>query len=96
MEGWLNSHGRERESGGHHGHEAMPGMATEAQLKTLRAAHGAAFDELFLKLMITHHTGAVTMATDVLSEGNNVQIEEMANDVIAQQTAEIGRMRKMS
>ncbi|WP_240653620.1 DUF305 domain-containing protein [Streptomyces sp. AcE210] len=96
MEGWLNSHGRERESGGHHGHEAMPGMATEAQLKTLRAAHGAAFDELFLKLMITHHTGAVTMATDVLSEGNNVQVEEMANDVIAQQTAEIGRMRKMS
>ncbi|MFF2509316.1 DUF305 domain-containing protein [Streptomyces sp. NPDC058067] len=95
MEGWLNSHGRERESGGHQ-HEAMPGMATEAQLRTLRAARGAAFDELFLKLMITHHQGAVTMATDVLSEGNNVQVEEMANDVVAQQTSEIGRMRKMS
>ncbi|MEU6660299.1 DUF305 domain-containing protein [Streptomyces sp. NPDC046821] len=94
MEGWLNSHGRERESGMHH-HDAMPGMATEEQLRTLRAARGAAFDKLFLKLMITHHQGAVTMATDVLSEGNNVQVEEMANDVIAQQTSEIERMRKM-
>ena len=44
----------------------MPGMATEAQLKKLRAAKGKAFDELFLTLMITHHEGAITMATDVM------------------------------
>ncbi|MFM9370955.1 DUF305 domain-containing protein [Streptomyces sp. Da 82-17] len=79
-----------------HGGAPMPGMATEAQLKSLRAAKGAAFDELFLKLMITHHDGAVTMATDLLAEGNNIQIEEMANDTVAQQSAEISRMRGMS
>ena len=45
--------------------------------------------------MITHHQGAITMATDVLSEGNNILVEEMANDVIAQQTSEINRMRSM-
>ncbi|CAM5489946.1 hypothetical protein SALBM135S_05297 [Streptomyces alboniger] len=94
MERWLKSHGGPRERHGHD-HASMPGMASAAQLGKLRAAKGEAFDQLFLKLMITHHTGAVTMATDVLSEGNNIQVEEMANDVVAQQTSEIGRMREM-
>lgn len=94
MEGWLTNNGGPREQSGHD-HHSMPGMATEAQLKQLRSAKGAAFDELFLKLMITHHEGAVTMAAEVLSEGNNVLVEEMANDVIAQQTSEINRMRSL-
>ncbi|MGW0685859.1 DUF305 domain-containing protein [Streptomyces sp. NPDC002754] len=96
MRGWLQKYGRDTAPEGHHAHDAMPGMATEAQLKKLKAASGKAFDELFLKLMITHHQGAVTMATEVKSGGNNVQVEEMADDVIAQQTSEIERMRDMS
>ncbi|MEV6315295.1 DUF305 domain-containing protein [Streptomyces sp. NPDC051776] len=80
----------------HWGHATMPGMASEKELDRLRAARGAGFDALFLKLMITHHQGAVTMATDLLSEGNNILVEEMANDVIAQQTSEINRMRGMA
>lgn len=48
---------------------------------------------MFLELMITHHQGAVTMATEALADGNNVLVEEMANDVVAQQTVEIDRMR---
>ncbi|WP_338498007.1 DUF305 domain-containing protein [Streptomyces sp. SJL17-4] len=94
MEGWLKNNGGPREQAGHD-HHSMPGMATAGQLENLRNAKGKAFDELFLKLMITHHEGAVTMAAEVLSEGNNVLVEEMANDVIAQQTAEIGRMRRL-
>ncbi|MFV0137463.1 DUF305 domain-containing protein [Streptomyces sp. HMX87] len=96
MRGWLTSHGRtERETDGGHDHTTMPGMATEAQLKKLRAAEGKEFDQLFLTLMITHHEGAITMAADVKAQGNNVQIEEMADDVVAQQTSEITRMREM-
>ncbi|MFG2681417.1 DUF305 domain-containing protein [Streptomyces sp. NPDC048392] len=94
MEGWLKTQG-ERVTGGGHDHAAMPGMATEAQLGKLRAAQGKAFDQLFLTLMITHHEGAITMATDVKAGGNNVRIEEMADDVVAQQTSEISRMRDM-
>ncbi|MFE5142479.1 DUF305 domain-containing protein [Streptomyces fagopyri] len=95
MKGWLDAH----HGDGHatrHQHGAMPGMATEAQLKALRVARGKVFDRLFLKLMITHHDGAVSMATDVKARGNNIQIEEMADDVMAQQTSEISRMRAMS
>jgi uncharacterized protein (DUF305 family) len=96
MRGWLKTHG-ETEAGdaGEHRHTEMPGMATEAQLKKLRAARGADFDALFLTLMITHHEGAITMATDVKAQGNNLLIEEMADDVVAQQTSEITRMRGM-
>jgi uncharacterized protein (DUF305 family) len=35
------------------------------------------------------------MATDVKAQGNNILIEEMADDVIAQQTTEISRMRDL-
>ncbi|MEC4019096.1 DUF305 domain-containing protein [Streptomyces sp. H27-D2] len=96
MEGWLKTHGGAKKRAGDHDHTGMPGMATEKQLDALRAARGAEFDEHFLKLMITHHTGAISMATTVLSDGNNVLVEEMAGDVIAQQTSEIGRMRKLA
>ncbi|WP_425837510.1 DUF305 domain-containing protein [Streptomyces fractus] len=96
MRGWLKKYHRDAKPEGHQAHDTMPGMATDTQLKKLKAAKGKAFDELFLKLMITHHQGAVTMATEVKSGGNNVQVEEMADDVIAQQTTEIERMRDMS
>ncbi|MFI7299676.1 DUF305 domain-containing protein [Streptomyces sp. NPDC050121] len=94
MKAWLTTYGKETASSGHQ-HTAMPGMATEAQLANLRAARGKAFDALFLTLMITHHEGALAMATEVKTQGNNVRIEEMADDVMAQQTSEITRMRAM-
>lgn len=94
MRDWLTSYGKDERPEGHD-HATMPGMATEAQLKKLGAARGKAFDELFLTLMITHHEGAITMATDVKGQGNNIRIEEMADDVVAQQTSEIARMRAM-
>jgi uncharacterized protein (DUF305 family) len=96
MKGWLKSYGKPLKAERHeHEHATMPGMATAAQLNELRAADGKAFDHLFLALMITHHQGAITMATDVKGEGNNIRIEEMADEVIAQQTSEITRMRDM-
>lgn len=94
MRAWLKEYGKD-EAGGGHVHGDMPGMATEAQMRELGAARGKAFDTLFLTLMITHHEGAITMAADVKAQGNNVRIEEMADDVVAQQTSEITRMRQM-
>ncbi|MFF0216874.1 DUF305 domain-containing protein [Streptomyces vinaceus] len=78
-----------------HDHGAMPGMATEQQLRQLTEARGADFDRLFLTLMTAHHEGAVKMAGEALAGGNNGAVEEMANEVVATQTAEIHRMRAM-
>ncbi|MBO3676535.1 DUF305 domain-containing protein [Streptomyces sp. NEAU-YJ-81] len=99
MRGWQKTNGGapKGDDSAHEGHDAkMPGMATAAELKRLRGAEGADFDALFLKLMISHHRGAVSMATDVLAQGNNIRVEEMAGDVIAQQSSEIRRMLRMS
>ncbi|MEV8531643.1 DUF305 domain-containing protein [Streptomyces sp. NPDC051211] len=95
MEGWLQKHPAPGGGTGGHDHAGMPGMATEAQLAELRAAKGGAFDRLFLTLMIAHHEGALKMAGEALSGGNNAAVEEMANDVVAQQSAEIHRMQSM-
>ncbi|MFD9726375.1 DUF305 domain-containing protein [Streptomyces sp. NPDC059072] len=97
MEKWRALHpAPPAASGGHaHDHSTMPGMATEQQLEELTAATGADFDRLFLRLMTTHHEGALKMAGEALADGNNVAVEEMATEVVAVQTAEINRMRAM-
>nr|WP_030709022.1 DUF305 domain-containing protein [Streptomyces sp. NRRL F-2580] len=97
MEKWLTVHpAPPGGSGGHaHDHAAMPGMATEQQLKELTGARGAEFDRLFLTLMSAHHEGALKMAGEVLAAGNNVAVEEMATEVVATQSTEIHRMRAM-
>jgi uncharacterized protein (DUF305 family) len=79
----------------HEDHGSMPGMATQEQLTALGAARGKDFDRMFLELMIKHHEGALKMATDVRSAGTNVQVEEMADDVVATQSDEINRMKAL-
>ncbi|MBT2451834.1 DUF305 domain-containing protein [Streptomyces sp. ISL-43] len=95
MERWSARLPAPTADAGGHDHAAMPGMATEQQLKELTDATGADFDRLFLTLMTAHHEGALKMAGEALASGNNVAVEEMATEVVATQTAEIHRMRSM-
>lgn len=101
MKTWLSDRGKPVPGeghgghGGHSDHALMPGMATEAQLNELRAATGPAFEKLFLDLMIVHHQGALTMAEAELGKGVEVKAQEMAQEVITGQSAEIERMRTM-
>ncbi|MFD6878527.1 MULTISPECIES: DUF305 domain-containing protein [unclassified Streptomyces] len=95
MEKWITRHPAPAPDAGGHDHGAMPGMATPQQLEQLRDAKGADFDRLFLTLMTAHHEGALKMAGEALSRGNNVAVEEMATEVVATQSAEIHRMRAM-
>lgn len=76
----------------------MPGMLTEAQMKELDAARGPAFDRLFLRFMIQHHRGAVSMVTDLFATpgaGQDEGVFKLANDIQADQTTEINRMTRM-
>ena len=80
---------------GKHGHMEMQGMLTHEQLEALGRLHGTAFDTMFLRRMIAHHQGAVSMAQTVAVDGSDVQVSEIAADVQTGQQAEIDRMRAM-
>lgn len=76
---------------------AMPGMLTASQLATLDSARGVAFDRLFLTDMIMHHRGAIAMVHELLAPGRDEDdaLVMYANNVAADQSAEIGRMERM-
>lgn len=108
MNRWLEENGREKvmvpgakgfdeghahEHGSDHGD--MPGMATEAEMKDLAAVRGAKFDQLFLKLMVRHHEGALTMAEELQQKGFAWYTQKMADEIIATQSAEIATMKEM-
>lgn len=78
-----------------HAHGLMPGMASAQDMARLAAATGPEFDRLFIDLMIRHHEGAIQMAGEVQTAGADVRVQEMADDVIAEQTDEIRRMQGM-
>jgi uncharacterized protein (DUF305 family) len=75
----------------------MPGMLTDAQLAQLDRARGAEFDELFLRLMIQHHEGAITMVNELFGKGAGEEnpVYKIASGVFADQTTEIERMQRM-
>jgi uncharacterized protein (DUF305 family) len=79
-----------------HEHDAdMPGMLTDAEMADLEAASGAEFDRLFLEGMIKHHEGALTMCDEVAGSGSEERVIELANNIAADQMAEIDRMANM-
>jgi len=87
MREWLTEAGEPLSSDGHS--MGADGMLSEQEILTLRAANGKAFDKLFVKGMTAHHKGAIEMAKDEVSSGQNEKVKAFAVAVIALQGAEI-------
>ena len=85
----------------HHdaGHDMlMPGMLTSAEIDMLSNSSGTTFERLFLQGMMKHHEGALTMVKQLFATnggGQDTEIFRYANDVDADQRAEITRMQKL-
>jgi uncharacterized protein (DUF305 family) len=99
MQQWLRDRGEHvPEPAAHdamHTTHKMAGMATPEQMAELAASSGTDFDRLFLKLMITHHEGAVTMVEELLRQPGAAYdpvLFEFVNDVTNSQSTEIERM----
>jgi len=76
----------------------MPGMLSAEQMHELDQARGEQFDKLFLRFMIQHHQGAVSMVDDLFGSYGAAQDQltfKLANDISADQTTEIARMQRM-
>lgn len=99
MRDWLAERGEAAPSAhAHHGthmSHADMGMATPAQMTELATLESAAFDRMFLTLMIRHHEGAVDMVDDLLGQQGSAYdpvLFDFVNDITNDQTAEIKRM----
>ncbi len=80
-----------------HGMDMM-GVLTQAQIDEMDVARGTEFDRLFLRYMIEHHRGAVSMVDNLFSTDGAAQDEaafKLASDINADQKTEIARMEQM-
>ena len=78
--------------------ELMPGMLTPEQMEALHSAKGDEFDQLFLRGMIQHHNGALTMVKDLFDSagaGQDAELFNFATDADNTQRAEIQIMQNM-
>ncbi len=102
MQQWLRERGgKVPEPTAHdamHTTHKMAGMASPEQMAELAASEGTAFDRMFLKLMITHHEGAVKMVDELLEQPGSAYdpvLFEFTTDIVNDQTAEIEKMNAL-
>ncbi len=82
----------------HMDHTKMAGMLSPEQMLELSEAKGKEFDKLYLKYMIQHHSGAITMVDKLVNTDGAVQDEDafrLSADIRVDQVTEINRMKLM-
>lgn len=79
------------------GGELMPDMTGphgSMDLGSLEGLSGDEFDRAFLSMMIPHHASAITMAERAMMGAARDDVAMLADDIIAEQAAEIGQMQR--
>ena len=81
----------------HSGHDmgSMDGMMSADDMERLGGSNGAAFDRMWVEMMIVHHEGALTMAQREVADGKDPTAVALARSIIDSQTAEITAMRSL-
>ncbi len=97
MSSWLSAWGEEMTpmAGMDHGGMDMDGMSQQEAMEELEGLSGSDFDRRFLELMIAHHEGAVEMAQTQLQDGENPEALALAEQIVADQEAEIAEMQEL-
>ncbi len=67
-------------------------MMSDEEMTQLSGTSGAAFDKLWLRMMVQHHQGAVAMAQTELTDGANTEAKQLAQSIIDGQSKEITTM----
>ncbi len=73
----------------------MPGMATQEELKNLRAATGKQLDVLFLQLMLRHHQGGASMLADAAAHAATPEVRNFAAQTLSAQQSEADYMKQL-
>ena len=77
----------------HGSNHSAHGMMSAEDMKMLEQAKGAAFDKMWLEMMIKHHEGAVAMARTELEKGSSSDAKKLAQEIIDAQQKEITEMQ---
>jgi uncharacterized protein (DUF305 family) len=91
---WMPGHAHVAQGGGG-GVSLMHGMASDDELRRLRAAQGSDAEILFLQLMIRHHEGGVIMARAVEGLSRRADVLGIARSIDSGQRVEIVAMTEM-
>lgn len=75
--------------------DKMPGLATDAELQTLRRSTGAKADQVFAELMIAHHEGGIHMAEFAIEHADNAEVVAMARAMVKAQSSEVNELKKL-
>lgn len=76
-------------------HWDAEGVLTPEEMQELMATDGPGGQQLFLKGMIQHHKGAITMVQDEIRSGENPEAVKLAQAIKDGQTAEIETMENL-
>jgi len=109
MNAWLKAWGKDEPDSSSHDMDGMdgmdddemmddadmPGMMSDADMSALDGSMGAAFDRMFLTMMIRHHEGAIEMARTEQQDGKDPEVIGLAERIEAAQTSEIALMQSL-
>lgn len=95
---WMTDHSKHAgmdHSGSMGSNGLMPGMATQAELATLRSLTGKRLDVEFLRLMLRHHQGGIPMAVYAARHAGDEAVRNLAQSMMASQDNEIALMKRL-
>ena len=98
MQGWLEERNIEVHAHMSMYHMKMMGMASDQDIAELSNSKGMEFDELFLRLMIAHHEGALDMVRELKRQPGSAYdplMFEFVSDLSNDQGIEIERMNTL-
>ena len=98
MQGWLEERNIEVHAHMSMHHMKMMGMASDQDIVELSNSKGMEFDELFLRLMIAHHEGALDMVKELKRQPGSAYdplMFEFVSDLSNDQGVEIERMNTL-
>jgi len=95
LTGMLDQWGAAMDGGMDHGGSDHGGMMTDGDMQRLEKATGAAFDRMWIQMMIKHHQGAIDMAGTELESGDNADAKKLAQQIMDAQQDEITEMQGM-
>jgi uncharacterized protein (DUF305 family) len=77
------------------GSDQMPGMMSAADMTALEKAPDSDFQAMWLRMMVRHHEGAITMAKAEIADGRYGPAKDLAQQIIDGQQAEIDQMKQL-